>query len=63
MNIDLHLLSGNRKLPKPIMSPPSKLEYNHPDLTKEMIQAWTTAFPETTIHCSVQSPPVEPVDI
>jgi hypothetical protein len=39
---------------------PSKFEENHPAMTKEMTEAWSTAFPQSIVHCTVQSMPVEP---
>jgi hypothetical protein len=40
---------------------PARLEENHPELTLEMIDAWSTAFPDTIRKSTFVPPTAEPV--
>jgi hypothetical protein len=41
---------------------PERLQENHPELTLELIDAWSTAFPETIQKSSFGLPTAEPVN-
>eukprot|EP00934_Nitzschia_sp_Nitz4_P003490 Nitzschia sp. Nitz4//scaffold10_size219509//182653//184590//NITZ4_001458-RA/size219509-augustus-gene-0.254-mRNA-1//1//CDS//3329533010//3480//frame0 len=42
---------------------PDKLQENHPELTREMINAWAEAFPSTICKDSFEAPTAEPIVI